>query len=34
MYHVFIECSVLNTDNLRQKWEQDLHMEIEKEDWS
>lgn len=34
LYHVFIDCSVVNTDNLRQKWEQDLHMEIQKEDWS
>lgn len=26
IYHVFIDCSVVNTDNLRQKWEQDLHI--------
>lgn len=25
---------MVNTHNLRQKWEQDLHMEIQKEDWS
>lgn len=30
LYHVFIDCSVVNTDNVRQKWEQDLHMEIQK----
>ena len=33
LYHVFIDCSVVNTDNVRRKWEQDL-MEIQKEDWS
>ena len=30
LYHVFIDSSVVNTDNIRQKWEQDLHMEIQK----
>ena len=34
LYHVFIDCSVVNTDNVGQNLEQDLHMEIQKEDWS
>ena len=34
LYHIFIDCSVVNTDNVRQKLEQDLNMEIQTEDWS
>lgn len=32
--NAIIESSMVNTDHLRQKWEQDLHMEIQQEDWS
>lgn len=28
MYRVFIECSVVNTDNLRQRWKQDIKKEL------